>query len=101
MSGQSLVLSVIVYVLRQNCRAAGWWRVLNNYNNSSFYIIHHNDSHRICPSSVQLSEGSTLGLPLSVKTCKHRFLKNLQADKRGGETAEPIPFIILKRLIVY
>jgi hypothetical protein len=22
-----IVLSVIVYVLRQNCRAAGWWRV--------------------------------------------------------------------------
>jgi hypothetical protein len=21
------ILSVIVYVLRQNCRAAGWWRV--------------------------------------------------------------------------
>jgi hypothetical protein len=22
-----IVISVIVYVLRQNCRAAGWWRV--------------------------------------------------------------------------
>jgi hypothetical protein len=24
-----IVISVIVYVLRQNCRAAGWWRVQN------------------------------------------------------------------------
>jgi hypothetical protein len=55
------------------------WAVLLHYNNSSFYIIHHNDSHRICPSLVQLSEESTLDLPLSVKTCKHRFLKNLAA----------------------
>jgi hypothetical protein len=36
----------------------------SNYDNSSFYIIHHNDSHPICSSSVQLS----LGPPLPVKT---------------------------------
>jgi hypothetical protein len=52
--------------------------IVNNYNNSSFYIIYHNDSHRICPSSIQQSEGSTLGPPLPVKTCKHRFLNKLQ-----------------------
>jgi hypothetical protein len=55
------------------------WPVLKKnslYNNSSLYIINH-DGHRICPSSVQLSEGSTLGPPLPVKTYKHRFLKKL------------------------
>jgi hypothetical protein len=29
LAGQTIVISVIVYVLRQNFRAAGWWREIN------------------------------------------------------------------------
>jgi hypothetical protein len=67
------------------------------YNNSSLYIINH-DGHRICPSSVQLSEGSTLGPPL----CSFfRLIVSTFCFQKGGETVEPVQFIILKQLIAY
>jgi hypothetical protein len=75
------------------------WPVLKKnslYNNSSLYIINH-DGHRICPSSVQLSEGSTLGPPLPVKTCRScsffRLIVSTFCFQKGGETVEPVQFI--------
>jgi hypothetical protein len=62
----------------------------NNYNKPSFYIIQQNDSHRICPSLVQLSAEFTLRLP--VKICKHRFLKKLQLF-----SADSFYILLLKR----
>jgi hypothetical protein len=36
-----IVISVIVYVLRQNCRAARWWRVKKIINIFNIYLVFH------------------------------------------------------------